>query len=517
LTTICDSSAIIRLRSQEKYALATPSKDSEESKLPHAELNPLLNPLLAEHMGRWAEVYFTNPPEKREQAIAELLRELGNNSSPENISAAPGAQKIAEPRAEHPFQPGADYDVLEEEENSYVQRRADYNSLEEEEEKSHADSWRESSANESGQTCSACGHKNSVLQRFCGMCGASLLAQTHESYTSHDIEAAPIPGSSWSERGLSPEGISEKDAVRRTADSAHSIGPYAVDNFLSDQSRADSTRPSFAEAFVNSEHSFADRNEERAEQDYQEHHEEREFTAPPERGPAFGSIPSFGVESEVESESVPYRYRAYLGFVLAVVIGALLYMIWRNKQTLSGAAVLQSQPAPSAAVPEPAPSSHVAAQNGAAQNSSAGHDARKNSVTKNAAPAKARSAAPTRRAYAPSPKPDAAKRSAPSVTTASSASTANAQSGSEELTMAEAYLQRQAGRARDSQEAAKWLWRSVAKQNLTAALVLSDLYVRGDGVPKSCDQARLLLDVAAKKGSPAAAERLRNLSTSGCQ
>jgi TPR repeat protein len=100
---------------------------------------------------------------------------------------------------------------------------------------------------------------------------------------------------------------------------------------------------------------------------------------------------------------------------------------------------------------------------------------------------------------------------------ASSTPNASGQNGSEELAMAEGYLQAKPGRARDSQEAAKWLWRSVAKQNLTAALALSDLYMRGDGVPKSCDQARLLLDVAAKKGSSAAAERVRNLSASGCQ
>ena len=27
-------------------------------------------------MGRWAEVYFTSPPEKREEAVLDLLREL---------------------------------------------------------------------------------------------------------------------------------------------------------------------------------------------------------------------------------------------------------------------------------------------------------------------------------------------------------------------------------------------------------------------------------------------------------
>jgi hypothetical protein len=42
----------------------------------NAELNPLLNPLLADNMGKWAEVYFTNPPERRDQAVLQLLREL---------------------------------------------------------------------------------------------------------------------------------------------------------------------------------------------------------------------------------------------------------------------------------------------------------------------------------------------------------------------------------------------------------------------------------------------------------
>ncbi len=506
------------------------SKDSDESKLPHAELNPLLNPLLAEHMGRWAEVYFTNPPEKREQAIAELLRELESNPSPENISATPRAQKIAEPEAEQAFQHRVDYHTLEEEEKSHVQRHASYDSPEEE--KSYADPRQESPAKQSGQICGACGSRNSDQQRFCGMCGASLLAQEPELQTPHDIGATPIPGSSWSERGLSPADISEEDTVRRAADSARSGAPYAGDNFLSHSSLSGrssaeslSTRPSSAKVSPNTEHFLADRYEECSEEDYAEEHypeqhyeqrlEERALTAPSERTPAFDSIPSFAIGAEVEPESVPYRYRAYLGLLLAVVIGALLYMMWRNKQTPSGAAVLQSQPAPSAATPESAPS--APSTRGAGEISPAGNDVSKNLATKNAPPAKALPPAPARRAEAPSQKPNAAKRSAPSVAPASSAATPHGQSGSEELTMAEGYLQARAGRARDSQEAAKWLWRSVAKQNLTAALVLSDLYMRGDGVPKSCDQARLLLDVAARKGSSAASERLRNLSSSGCQ
>jgi hypothetical protein len=64
--------------------VAQPSDESKSKTLLDPELNPILNPLLAAHMGRWAEVYFTSPPEKREQAVADLLRELaGDSGSPE--------------------------------------------------------------------------------------------------------------------------------------------------------------------------------------------------------------------------------------------------------------------------------------------------------------------------------------------------------------------------------------------------------------------------------------------------
>src|SRR5207245_8011452 len=52
-----------------------------------SELNPLQNPKLGQNLGRWAQVYFTNPPEKRDQAVIELLRELEAESSPGETEA----------------------------------------------------------------------------------------------------------------------------------------------------------------------------------------------------------------------------------------------------------------------------------------------------------------------------------------------------------------------------------------------------------------------------------------------
>jgi len=88
--------------------------------------------------------------------------------------------------------------------------------------------------------------------------------------------------------------------------------------------------------------------------------------------------------------------------------------------------------------------------------------------------------------------------------------------GTQELLQAQRYLDGR-GVARDSGQAAALLWQAVSKQNTRADLMLADLYLRGDGVGKSCDQARLLLVAAAKKGAAEAAEKLRNIESSGCQ
>jgi TPR repeat protein len=94
--------------------------------------------------------------------------------------------------------------------------------------------------------------------------------------------------------------------------------------------------------------------------------------------------------------------------------------------------------------------------------------------------------------------------------------TAPAANGNQELVEAKRYLEGK-GVPKSSTAAAVLLWKSVAKQNPQAVLLLSDLYARGDGVPQSCDQARLLLSAAAKRGSTEAGERLAILQSGGCE
>jgi len=56
--------------------VAFPPSKQPFSGLPDPELTPSLNPTLARNLGRWAEVYFTTPPEERDAAVQKLLREL---------------------------------------------------------------------------------------------------------------------------------------------------------------------------------------------------------------------------------------------------------------------------------------------------------------------------------------------------------------------------------------------------------------------------------------------------------
>ena len=61
------------------------------------------------------------------------------------------------------------------------------------------------------------------------------------------------------------------------------------------------------------------------------------------------------------------------------------------------------------------------------------------------------------------------------------------------------------------------LWSEVSAGSIAAEVALAELYVRGDGVPRNCEQARVLLKVAAKSGDLQAAQDLRTLRQNGCR
>jgi hypothetical protein len=417
-------------QSQEK----TPEPETE---LPNPELNPLLNPTLGRHLGRWAQVYFTSPPEKREEAVGELLREL--QGQPAGVQDTPRAEP------DHPVitqsQPLETIRIVE----AVVAEPPVYQ-------------------------CSACGHVHTSPQRFCGMCGASLQAEPKTK-----------------ERPLTP--LAREPILTHTElasfSPAHESIPAADDTFSD-----------------------------------------------------IRWLREKGLSGESGSSWRP-RYAPAIIAVLA--IGVLFYAQTRpqrgptpqsQQSAKSAPGTPQSAPAQSSSeTPAPAlPSANAplkTTDHSSERASASAATAPSTLDTKASHPVPAEPAGNDRPEAAakqttgePGPSPratasGATKTSPPVAEPPAPASVPNALNGAAELAMAEDFLN---GRThpRNSAEAAKYLWRAVGKENPSAILLLSDMYLVGDGVPKSCDQARLLLSAASRKGVPQAADKLRDLLRSGC-
>jgi hypothetical protein len=72
------------------------------------------------------------------------------------------------------------------------------------------------------------------------------------------------------------------------------------------------------------------------------------------------------------------------------------------------------------------------------------------------------------------------------------------------------------GRTAEIPEAIRLLWVAVEKGNTTAEIDLAELFRIGKGVTKNCDQTRILLSAAARKGSVEARKRLEALRREDC-
>lgn len=447
--------------------MPNPTEESDQNALPDPELNPLLNPLLAAHMGRWAEVYFTTPPERRGQAIADLLKELQSTSPPQ-----PNSQVLVD---ETPMQTETRQTELE--------KLPAIETLSETEREATQASDSPPGTLELVCICSLCGHSNREQQRFCGMCGSQLEAPSGQRIAEIDefrptiraIADHPLPSFDTDSLDPATEADYRFAAPAQKNESEESAWPRASHHSTNDIPHFRNEVPRFAQHVPG----FADDSQSRAS----------------------------------ERSGVPYRYRLYVGLGLVILLAALIYMARRGTGALSGTAqsppsrvIPAAQPAP--ATPAPATSEPTAATSraGGEEKSEDSTQEPLNPMVPSAKPANSH-----KRAISAPP----ALRIAPMNGSSSSASVEF--SGADDLAMAEKYLNANQGRTRDSKEAVQLLWKAVGKGNPAATIVLSDLYLRGDGVPKSCDQARLLLDAAARKGVKSAADRLRNLQAFGCQ
>lgn len=127
--------------------------------LPRPDLNPLMNPLLGENMGRWAQVYFTSPPDQREQAVEKLLQEL---------EAQPGSKKPVSSEITHKTENAAVSRVPASRPEIEFPALAIPDSTNDEPDLS------DHSVLHDLVLCPACRQRNPAEQRFCGICGMSL-------------------------------------------------------------------------------------------------------------------------------------------------------------------------------------------------------------------------------------------------------------------------------------------------------------------------------------------------------
>ncbi|MFZ1142345.1 MAG: zinc-ribbon domain-containing protein [Candidatus Sulfotelmatobacter sp.] len=405
------------------------------STLTPPELNPLLNPLLAQNMGRWAQVYFTSPPEKREQAVQELVRELeaANSTRPENAVAAPSSarEQETEPILPPPSQAPEVQPTL--------------------------------------VRCHACGRKNPSTQKFCGMCGTRL------------GEEAAVAG--------------------LYRDDPHGEDLHTADLHMEDQ-QIDPREAEPARFVQNQESQYVSPDHDA--------YEPRLNTNKLSLFQSGGYGEYYNDEDAILS--TPHSsgsYRVFVGIILAIIIGAAAYIAWRSTQATSQTSHVEPA-APPVATNEPLPTPSSSSKTDTPDRTPPAENQAAFPAGDTAKPV--RDEASTRADNGPPALPHGTSRPPKAPPTEALTGT-----GAEELAVAQGYLNGTNGQGRNSAEAAKWLWKAIAKHNADATLLLSDLYLKGDGVSKNCDQARVLLDTAALKGVKNAGERLRHLQAFGCQ
>jgi TPR repeat protein len=491
--------------------------------LPSPELNPLTNPVLGKHMGRWAEVYFTSPPEKREQAVQELLRELQRDSSGGEASAQATAVpseagNAAEEGRTFPSAPyPAPYPA------NYLENFPENSSTATNSETAAATSRNYSEVSpglaaplrEEFIQCRGCGRLALVEQKFCGACGSALPVRDSVP------EEAPRNGNS-AEGSATPEPGLElaAQAARVGAEDFEEDAKIGEEEFegpkddQKDDQKID-LLPTPVESLLR----------------------DRELIWAQGVKPITDDVPRLFLEQQRARQQ---RARWLMGAALAILVGTLFYVgargtaAWlrahevaqnaaakgdstagRTSSPLSGASSSESPlPAPTPKRDDVAPAVVVHALSP----TPAGYSpARRDDKRNPAGPNGPGAGASTQKSIAPTNAADEKLNPLGDRALADHALADHAGHGAEELAIAESYLSGTQGKARDSSEAAQWLWKAVGKQNAAAALLLSDLYVTGDGVSRNCDQARLLLDAAARKGVPGAGERIRDLPNLGCE
>jgi hypothetical protein len=430
LTTFRRRSPIIPAASSHGEVHLPPQSDDSErpSTLPQEELNPLLNPTLGRNLGRWAEVYFTSTPEKRDEAVQQLIRELNENPAQDEAAGSQPVRRPSPQEMKPQGSPIADGKVR-------------------------------------GATCFWCGYINRPRHKFCGRCGEPLT-----------LPDADLPGI---EQRRGPAPVSETDHRRiETLDSAARMFP------------------SLQPAASSNARTFPPR-------------QSRDFDVSTE-------TPFRGRFRVTARRPLPLWFVALL--VVVVVVSA--YVGWRggSSRIASRNAAQATQPAATRSPISTTDSATTdSARTDSATTSSATSGSSINPIPNPTAGPKTEPPASLATSIAATGKPVPSVAAPTNAAVTPDPSPGVTGKGAAELALAQEFLIGANGKQPNKSMAVQWLWKAVRKENVEATVLLSDLYLRGDGVPKSCDQARLLLDAAAIKGRKDAAEQLRNLAAFGCE
>jgi hypothetical protein len=387
----------------------------------------MANSILGRNLGRWAEVYFSTPAERREQAVLKLLHELERSERPELATTSQVEWSVA------PETPATNEHITAPE--GIGRQFEPPGSL------AAVDHLQ-------SHMCPVCQYANRPDQLYCGMCG-------HRLNTPSSSE--PV-GEQSSPPEVREQRI-EKD-IETVLPLFGSQLPYA---------------------------------------------QEPKTVRIMDRTP----LGPLHVEDEGRGASA-FRLIAVVAVLAAA---ALVFLYERRGVSPSTPTAASSSPSSST---EPVTLSHAPARDSAETAAppvlslSESHKSEER-PTRSSAPAVTSPNVPE----VPAHSADAAQSAAAARAQSASPKAGVPERGNEEFERARELL---AGRTNspDAGQASAWLWKAVAKNNEPAVLLLADLYARGDGVPRSCDQARILLTAALKRGPAEASQKLQELPKSGC-
>jgi hypothetical protein len=240
--------------------------------------------------------------------------------------------------------------------------------------------------------------------------------------------------------------------------------------------------------------------------------------------PQFESVPQrlgYAWEREMPiADSRPKFFRGFLvGVIVSAILGGVLFFVHGNSikdlqgqlsELIGASPKMQAAPAAippaafqPAAIPPPlvasgsAPSGGVTEPATSGQLPASGDDPK----TESAPPKIARESSMANKHFTP-----ASESSPPKI----------ADPGAEDLALAQRYLTTMPGHT-GSATATRYLWAAVEKGNVQAEITLADMYARGEGVTKNCNQAQVLLRAASKKGNNQASQELAQLIRIGCR